>query len=117
MLSDDEKLHYETEFNKFDVSRKGMICDRDFTNKIKESDDALTHKEVKKLIKELDYDNTSQISYSDFLIATLDIKKLLTKERLETIFNKFADQVTKTISEKDIETMLTSNSFDVSEKE
>ena len=117
MLSDDERLFYETEFNKFDSSRKGMIGARDFITKIQEADEDLTQKEIKKVIKELDYDNDSQISYSDFLIATLDIKKLLTKERLKTIFNKFDIYSQTTITGKEIQEVLNSHAFTVDQKD
>ncbi len=97
MLGDDEKQYYENEFNKFDSTKSGMISDRDFISKVQESEDDLSQKEIKKLRRELDYDNSSQISYKDFLIATLDVKKMLTKERLNTIFNKFDTELTKKI--------------------
>lgn len=47
MLSDEENEKYEKEFNKFDASKNGMISDRDFFTKVKESDDNLTQKEIK----------------------------------------------------------------------
>jgi len=68
-------------------------------------------------MKELDYDKNSQISYSDFLIATLDVKNLLTKRRLKTIFNKFDSQCKKQITSQDLIDVLAGQAFAVSEKE
>mmetsp|Transcript_6720 Transcript_6720/g.6262 ORF Transcript_6720/g.6262 Transcript_6720/m.6262 type:complete len:118 (-) Transcript_6720:150-503(-) len=117
MLSDEEKQYYEKEFNKFDTTKSGMISDKDFINKVQESEDDLSNKEIRKLMKELDYDNSSQISYKDFLIATLDVKKVLTKERLDTIFNKFDTKLNKSIDVNDLIEVLSSCSFKVTERE
>lgn len=92
MLSEDEKKAYVKEFNKFDLTRKGTVSYKEFMTKIKETEDKMTDKEIKKMAKELDHDQNDNITYSDFITATLDVKKALTKERLQTIFNKFDTQ-------------------------
>ena len=89
MLSSDEKQKLETEFNKFDQTKTGVVSDREFYDTIKGSKPLMNHKEIKKMAKELDFDDDSNINYTDFIIAVMDTKKLLTKERLKTIFHKF----------------------------
>lgn len=116
MLSDDEKQLYETEFNKFDTSRSGMISDKDFIAKIKESDEELNYKKIKNMIKELDYEENKQISYSDFLTATLDIKKVLTRERLKTIFSKFDQKDKNKVYSDGLRSVLDTYGFELSDK-
>jgi calcium-dependent protein kinase len=112
MLSTEEKQAYEKEFNKFDANKNGVITDKDFINKIKESESEMPHKEIKKIAKELDYDDKAQINYSNFITATLDVKKLLTKQRLETIFKKFAGD-SKYISPDDLQRTLDTYGFNL----
>lgn len=102
MLSLEEKQVYEQEFNKFDTTRSGVVSDRDFISKIQETDVSLSRKEVKRITKELDYDENSQINYSDFIAATLDVKKCLTKDKLQTIFSKFDTTNSNKITAEDI---------------
>lgn len=111
MLSPEEKAEYENEFNKFDTTRSGVISAQDFISKIKETDEALAPKEIKKMAKKIDYDDNAQINYSDFITATLDVKKCLTKERLKTIFRKFATTDEKKITSADIQTALDTYGF------
>mmetsp|Transcript_22641 Transcript_22641/g.20120 ORF Transcript_22641/g.20120 Transcript_22641/m.20120 type:complete len:185 (+) Transcript_22641:187-741(+) len=117
MLSVEEKLYYETEFNKFDSSRTGMISEKDFIAKFQETEVDLPQKEIKKIMKEIIPDIEAQISFSDFLIATLEVKKLLTKGRLKTIFNKFDANDEKIISFKELEITLSSLNYPVPAKE
>lgn len=111
MLSLPEKQVYEQEFNKFDTTRSGVVSDRDFISKIKETDESLSRKEIKRITKELDYDDNSQINYSDFITATIDVKKCLTKDRLKTIFNKFDTTNNKKITAEDIMKVLETYGF------
>ena len=43
--------------------------------------------EIDRIIKELDYDGNEMINYSEFIAATLSVKKILTHERLDALFN------------------------------
>ena len=45
--------------------------------------------EVLQIIQEIDYDGNDQINYSEFLAATISVKKILTHEKLEALFLQF----------------------------
>lgn len=55
MLSADEKNDLEKEFNKFDTSKTGVISDKEFIEKVKEQKPEVNHKDIKKMVKELDF--------------------------------------------------------------
>ena len=45
--------------------------------------------EIDEIIAELDYNKNGKINFTDFIAATVDIRKLLTPEKLEAIFKTF----------------------------
>lgn len=45
--------------------------------------------ELDKIISEVDYHGNNQINYTEFLAATISIKKILTKEHLVAMFKQF----------------------------
>lgn len=47
MLSSEEKSFYEKEFNKFDTTKRGVITQKEFVDKIKDTDPHLNPKEIK----------------------------------------------------------------------
>lgn len=47
----------------------------------------MTEKEIQSVIKEIDYRGNNKINYTEFLAATISIKKFLTEEKLLAIFN------------------------------
>lgn len=102
MLNTDEKKLLEIEFNKFNTSKSGVISEKDFTDIVRDQKPTMATKDIKKIIQNLDFDNTKEINYKDFLVATVDCKKTLTKERLQTIFKKFDVDDNNKISQEDL---------------
>ena len=49
----------------------------------------ITREEIEKIISEVDYHGNGKISYSEFLTATIDIKSILSKEKLNAVFSQF----------------------------
>ena len=49
----------------------------------------ISAEEVSSIISRVDYDLNTQINYSEFIAATIDLNKVLTKEKLQAIFNQF----------------------------
>lgn len=41
------------------------------------------------MIKESDYSGTGQINYSEFIAATIDVKKFLSDTKLRSVFSLF----------------------------
>ena len=55
--------------------------------------------EVEKIIDEVDYFGNKKINYSEFLVATLDVKSFLDESKLKALFSQFdtdnSGQITK----------------------
>ena len=45
--------------------------------------------QVEKIIEEVDYFGNGRINYTEFLVATLDVKSFLNDNKLQAIFNQF----------------------------
>lgn len=45
--------------------------------------------ELDKIINEVDYHGNNKINYTEFLAATISVKKILTKEHLLAMFRQF----------------------------
>ena len=50
---------------------------------------ALVEEEVDKIMKIADTDGSGEIDYSEWIVATINKKKLLSNEKLESAFNLF----------------------------
>jgi calcium-dependent protein kinase len=49
----------------------------------------MTEADASKMIKESDYSGSGQINYSEFIAATIDVKKFLSDTKLRSAFNLF----------------------------
>ena len=49
----------------------------------------MSNDEIEKMISEVDYHDSGMISYSEFLSATIDIKSILSKQKLNAVFSQF----------------------------
>lgn len=49
---------------------------------LKEEDNGIPNSEVERIMGEIDYQGNKKINYSEFLAATVDVKVVLTEERL-----------------------------------
>jgi Ca2+-binding EF-hand superfamily protein len=49
----------------------------------------IDEKELEKIVNEVDYRGDRMINYSEFLSATIQVKSILTENRLLAIFNQF----------------------------
>ena len=117
MLSADEKNDLEKEFNKFDTSKTGVISDKEFIEKVKEQKPEVNHKDIKKMVKELDFTHWKEIKYKDFMVATIDVKIALTKDRLQTIFSKFDLDNNQIITEENLISALDIQGFSLTKSQ
>lgn len=81
---DVEKLRLE--FQKIDTDNSGFIEFKELEEVLRNANYKLPEKEIDMIIEELDYDGNRMINYSEFLAATISIKKILTHEKLEALF-------------------------------
>lgn len=58
----------------------------------------MTVKDVRQIIKEIDYFGNGMINYSEFMAATISVHKHLTEEKLDMLFNQFDLDTTGKVS-------------------
>jgi len=56
---------------------------------LKNSDLHLPEEEIKKIIAEVDFFGNKKINYTDFLVATMDMKSFMDDQKLRAVFNIF----------------------------
>jgi calcium-dependent protein kinase len=66
----------------------------------------LAEDEVDRIMKVADTDGSGEIDYSEWVVATMDKKKLLTNEKLEVAFNLFDKDGGGSISANEVKEVL-----------
>ena len=77
------------EFEKMDKDGTGLLSAEELKNAIKESDIPIPDDQVEKIINEVDYFGNKKINYTEFLVATLDVKNFLDDNKLRAVFQQF----------------------------
>ena len=72
-------------------------------------------KEVEKIMNTVDLDGNGTIDYNEFVLATINKKKLLDKEKLEQTFKMFDKDGNGFISKEEIEEVLRTSVIDSNE--
>lgn len=72
-----------------DQDRTGMINADELKIAIKQSDMSIPDQTVEDIIAEVDYFGNGKINYTEFLVATLDVKSFLDDNKLQAVFNQF----------------------------
>ena len=58
--------------------------------------------EIESIINNIDYHENGQINYTEFLVATLEIKRILSDKKLKALFKQFDTDGTGNITREDI---------------
>jgi calcium-dependent protein kinase len=66
----------------------------------------MAEEEVDRIMKVADSDGSGEIDYSEFVVATMDKRKLLSNEKLEAAFNLFDKDGSGTISANEVKEVL-----------
>jgi calcium-dependent protein kinase len=77
----------------------------------------LDEEKIESIISNLDSANNKKINYSEFLAATVDVTKILTQPRLDSLFNTFDMDQTGQLTEKNIKDAFTKFGRDVTDEE
>jgi Ca2+-binding EF-hand superfamily protein len=62
----------------------------------------LPEKDILKIIEEVDYFGNGKINYTEFLVATLDMKIILDNNKLKAVFQQFDSDNTGQITKDNI---------------
>ena len=92
MINPNDLIELRREFEKIDTDHSGLIEFKELERALKNSNIKLDYEEIDQIIKELDYDGNEMINYSEFMAATISIKKILTHEKLLAVFNHFDEE-------------------------
>ena len=79
MANEEEVKELRLQFQEIDKDGSGMILASELTEIIKKCDLNISKSDIDEMIQEVDYHGNGKINYSEFLSATIDIKKSLTK--------------------------------------
>ena len=85
-------------FHSLDTLRTGYITYEELEDALQRAGIEAASTEIKQIIENIDYHGDGQISYSEFLVATVKSKKLLTEETLWNAFKRFDTDNSGTIT-------------------
>ena len=87
MVDDEEVKDLRRQFEEIDKDGSGLIMASDLSEIIKKCNMEMTREEIEKMTNEVDYHGNGKISYSEFLSATMDIKHILSEQKLNAVFS------------------------------
>jgi len=100
----DEKDELLKTFKQLDIDHDGQLTEEEllagYTQIPGQTADA--EKEVKRIFTTLDVNRTGYIDFTEFLLATVNHKKLLSNDRLAQVFKMFDKDGSGTISNQEI---------------
>jgi len=107
-LTDKEMKKLRDTFHYLDKDKTGMISLHELQQTMKELGYSDTEKEIIKLMKSIHSKDEKEpvINYSEFIAATLDNKRFLTKEKLWTVFKYFDVDNTNCITSENLKEAL-----------
>ena len=73
---------------------------------IKNSNYQIPDEKVDEIIDEVDYFGNNQINYTEFLVATMDVKNFLDDAKLQALFNQFDTDNSGNITKENIVTAM-----------
>jgi Ca2+-binding EF-hand superfamily protein len=73
-------------FTNIDKDGTGYITAIELKEALKEANISYSEQEIESIINEVDYKGKKKINYTEFLAASVSVKKILTEERLRAIF-------------------------------
>ena len=89
-----------------DKDKSGMINAEELKIAMKASDVDIPDSNIDKIIDEVDYFGNGKINYTEFLVATLDVKSFLDDTKLHAVFNQFDTDGSGVITRQNIITAM-----------
>ena len=75
-------------------------------NAIKESNLNIPDAHIDEIINEIDYYGNHKINYTEFLVATLNVKEFIDDSKLQAMFNQFDTDGSGVITKENIVTAM-----------
>jgi Ca2+-binding EF-hand superfamily protein len=89
MADQDQIEALRLQFVSIDTDGTGVINSNELKAAIKQSSIDIPDDQIEQIINEVDYFGNKKINYTEFLVATLDVKSFLDDNKLRAIFNQF----------------------------
>ena len=105
------------EFVNIDKDKTGLINAEELKQAIKQSDINIPDEQIEKIINEVDYFGNGKINYTEFLVATLDVKHFLDDNKLQAIFNQFDTDGSGVITRENIITAMNKIGHSINQQE
>lgn len=107
MLSKNEKEQIDKVFRAMDTNGDGMLSKEEIKNGYAEFfGRSLNDNEIDEMFDKVDTDKSGAIDYSEFVVATMNEKNLLSNNKLQTAFKMFDKDGGGTISTDEIKQVL-----------
>lgn len=107
LLTKNEKEKIDSMFRAMDIDSDGKLSKNEIIASWNQHfGQGLTTEEVEKIFSQVDADESGEIDYSEFVMATMNSNKLLSQKRLETAFRAFDQDGNGQISPEEVKTIL-----------
>lgn len=117
-MADQKQVEYLMEqFRAIDEDQTGLITRDELFKALKSSDLQIDNDQIESIIDEVDYFGNKRINYSEFLMATLDVRSFLNDNKLRAIFNQFDTDASGSITRMNIVTAMNKMGREITQQE
>jgi calcium-dependent protein kinase len=116
LASEEEKQALTKTFKALDTNGDGVLS-RDEIKKGYKKTSGITNAELDALLKQVDSNENSDINYTEFMVASLDRRKILTDARMEACFKLFDKDQSGKITIAEFKELLGGNNIEDSKWE
>lgn len=106
LASKDEMQELQKAFQALDINNDGKLSREELMIGFTKIYGDMAEDEVDRIMKIADADGSGEIDYSEWVVASIDKKKLLTNEKLEAAFNLFDKDGSGSISATEVKDVL-----------
>lgn len=106
MADQDQIEGLRAQFQEIDIDGTGLINADELRSAVKKSAIEIPDTKVDEIIDNVDYFGNKKINYSEFLVATLDVKSFLDDSKLKALFTQFDTDGSGKITKENIVTAM-----------